>query len=171
VRTDGGVEERLHFEAGERERDVVGIARRRARKRTPACLRLASERLEAGDLAEVGAEQLAIDELLLAHERVCVCVGQRAEKLPHDFNPRAAGGSAKEVLADGRHTAPREKNVPRALVMAHGVDDRAVDVEDEGDHYRPACAHGRRDATAAHRMLPGGQRRKGARGRTVTRPA
>ena len=77
---------------------------------------------------------------ILAHERLDVSVGQRAEELAHHLDTGAPCRAPEEIRADGRHAAARQEHVPRALVERHRVDDRPVDVEDEGGSQltRPA---------------------------------
>ena len=114
VRADGGVEEIAHREPAERERDVVGVAGGRAREAHARRLGFMRKRREAGDLAELRPEELAVDDFLLAHERVRVGLRQRSEELAHHLDAGAPRRAPEEILADRRHAAAREELRPRS---------------------------------------------------------
>ena len=132
VAADDDIGRCRELQAFEREGDVVAVAGRRHGDLHCPVTRPGAESLEAGDFAKHRAEQLAIDRFLLADQfEAARFVRVLPEQFADAFDAVAAGGAAQDFVDRHREAVAPGEFAPAARVERHGVDHRAVHVEDE----------------------------------------
>jgi hypothetical protein len=99
--------------------------------RSPAARR-ADEGFHAVDQCQPRRRDLAVDRFLLVGHRAALGFGAARVHLGQDLGVRAAGRGLEERARVNALAAPRMPLDPGVVVVRHAVDQRAVEVEQEG---------------------------------------
>jgi hypothetical protein len=105
-------------------------------------------------------QQLAEDLAVTGLDRAGLILGDRAPEFARDGareEPAAHADAAVDAPAVDRHVALRERSLPSEHVGVDGVDERAVEVEDQRGHARTVSAPARRRPRPRHRRRPPAQ--------------